>query len=247
MRLLKEHAEHDTRPGIRYENYLMLDCGFSCILNEMDLNETTDSAGRKTVRFRGKVQEANTINKNRRKYTREILEENVNRLNALISQGALIGECDHPADSIIHFEKSSHKITKLWWENDIVMCEGALLHTPMGYLLTGLIGDGVRIGMSSRGVGSGKVDNDGVLVIGESYKLITFDAVADPSTHEAWQNRLAGAKKEVYAPNPEILVRRRAKNESHRIDTGSNTNLVAALLSGIFTEQTAIAKKRINS
>ena len=248
MQLLREHDEHDPRPGARYENYLMFDAGFSCILNEMELHEGTDAqTGKKAVLFRGKVQEANAINKNRRKYTRDILEQNVNRLNEVIHAGALIGECDHPADSIIHFEKSSHKITRLWWEGDIVMCEGALLHSPMGMLLANLIDDKVRIGMSSRGVGSGKVDQDGVLVIGESYKLITFDAVADPSTDSAWQERVVRHQREAYEPRRVFSAPRRAKNEHSRIHTSSNSNLVLACLGGIFSQQTAKAKERINA
>ena len=247
MKLLREWEEITTRPGTVYENYLMLDGGFQVVLNEMNLQESADPAGRKTLRFRGKFQEAGVINKNKRMYTREILEQNIARLNAIISQNGLIGECDHPADSIVHFKDASHKITKLWWEGDVVMGEGMVLHTPMGLLIMSLINDGVRIGMSSRGVGSGKVNEDGVLVISESYKLITFDSVADPSTHEAWQSRVASSKHEVYTPKTENFVTRRAKNTSRGIDTTNNPQLVLACLGGIFRTQTESAKERINS
>jgi hypothetical protein len=60
--------------------------------------------------------------------------------------------------------------------------------------LKALINDGVKIGISSRGVGNGKVDENGILVIGESYKLITFDAVADPSTFSAFQEKVLTMK-----------------------------------------------------
>jgi len=69
------------------------------------------------------------------------------------------------------------------------MGQGEILNTPCGKLLKSLINDGVRVGISSRGVGNGKVNENGILVIGESYKLITFDAVADPSTHSAFQQK----------------------------------------------------------
>ena len=82
------------------------------------------------------------------------------------------------------------------------MGEGEILNTPHGKILKSLLNDGVRIGISSRGVGNGRSDENGILVIGESYKLITFDAVADPSTHSAFQEKVAGTKKESYNPTP---------------------------------------------
>jgi hypothetical protein len=118
------------------------------------------------------------------------LESNVSRLHDALKNGGLIGECDHPSDSIIHFANCSHKINKLWWDGNVLMGEGTIVATPMGKLLMTLINEGVRIGISSRGVGTGKVNEEGVLVIGESYKLITFDAVADPSTSAAFQERI---------------------------------------------------------
>ena len=82
------------------------------------------------------------------------------------------------------------------------MGEAEILSTPHGRILKSLINDGVRVGISSRGVGNGKVDENGILVIGESYKLITFDAVADPSTFAAFQEKVVnGTKREVYIPN----------------------------------------------
>lgn len=95
------------------------------------------------------------------------------------------GNCD----SIVHLANASHLITKLWWENDCLMGEGEILNTPSGKILKSMVDSGIRFGMSSRGVGSGQNDADGVLVIGENFKLITFDAVADPSTPKAFQSK----------------------------------------------------------
>jgi hypothetical protein len=133
-------------------------------------------------------------------YPYTILDENMRRLQESIDEGGLVGELDHPSDSIIHFANASHKINKLWWENNVMMGEGEILSTPMGLVLQKLIENGVRVGMSSRGVGNGKVNEDGILVIGESYKLITFDAVADPSTFKAYQKEIQGNKRESYVP-----------------------------------------------
>src|SRR5690606_23895587 len=139
-------------------------------------------------------------------------------LQDAITHRGLVGGWDHPTDSIIHFEKASHVITKLWWEGNDLMGEGEILNTPHGRLLRSLLNDGVRVGISSRGVGNGKVDENGILVIGESYKLITFDAVADPSTFAAFQEKVVG-KKESYMPTQiyEQPNRNAVKNEGSGI------------------------------
>jgi len=178
------------------DNQVLLNdcCGGFC----MSLNESVTDKG--LTKFRGKFQEAEAVNKNKRIYPFQVLDENVKKLVPIIEARGLIGELDHPTDSIIHFEKASHIITKLWWEGNNLMGEGEILNTPHGKILKALINDGVRIGISSRGVGNGRSDENGILVIGESYKLITFDAVADPSTHAAFQEKVASSKKESYTP-----------------------------------------------
>lgn len=199
---------------------LLIDCcsdsGFC-----MNLNESTDKG---LTKFRGKFQEAEAINKNKRLYPFTILDENVKKLNDCIKSRGLVGELDHPTDSVIHFEKASHVITKLYWDGNVLMGEGEILNTPHGKILKSLLNDGVRVGISSRGVGNGKVDENGILVIGESYKLITFDAVADPSTYAAFQEKV---KKE----NSNISMEEKfeKKNESTSIYTVNKEALIACL------------------
>lgn len=242
--------EHNSAPGTIYENRLICDGGFG-ILNEMvihhDLKESANDVRKsskmeneiagKLVKFRGKFQEADAINKNQRMYPYNVLDINVRRLDEAIKNGGLIGEADHPADSIIHFANCSHKITKLWWEGKTLMGEGLILDTPMGKLLKALINCGVRIGISSRGVGNGKVNEDGILVIGESYKLITFDAVADPSTTAAFQEKVESVIHQQISDSS-------AKNESSRIHNISE-QLTLAVLSGLIKEQVSQIKARL--
>lgn len=215
--------EHSTHPGTTYENRLIIG-GCGAILNEMDLHESNEDGSKGLVKFKGKFQEAEAVNKNKRLYSYRILDENVKVLNQTIKEGGLIGELDHPTDSIIHFANCSHKITKLWWEGKVLMGEGVILNTPSGKVLRALINDGVRIGISSRGVGNGKVNEDGILVIGESYKLITFDAVADPSTYSAFQEKVVTKKEN----NSNFDV----KNETTSI-TKFDPRLVIACVNGI--------------
>ena len=205
----------------------------------LDLNESTD---RGLTKFKGKFQEAEAVNKNKRMYPYAVLDENVKKLVPVIESRGLVGELDHPTDSIIHFEKASHVITKLWWDGNNLMGEGEILNTPHGRILKALINDGVRVGISSRGVGNGKVNENGILVIGESYKLLTFVAVADPSTHAAFQEKVV-SKRESYAP-VNNSVETAVKNESSGIHRISKEALIACL-GGIIEDQTTSIKNKI--
>ena len=205
---------------------------FDCYGFEINLQESNIEKG--LLKFRGKLQEAECINKNKRMYPYAVLDENVQRLQEIVKARGLLGELDHPADSIIHFKDASHIITKLWWDGNIMMGEGEILNTAMGRQLKALLQDGIRIGMSSRGVGNGKVNENGVLVIGEGYKLITFDAVADPSTPAAFQERVVG-KKESYIPQNNYDTFE--KNDDASIYT-LNKELVIAAMSGVIREST---------
>ena len=208
----------------------------------MDLNESVSDKG--LTKFRGKFQEAEAINKNKRMYPFGVLDENVKKLQECVKNRGLIGELDHPTDSIIHFEKASHVITKLWWDGNVMMGEGEILNTPHGKILKSLLNDGVRIGISSRGVGNGKVDENGILVIGESYKLITFDAVADPSTFAAYQEKVPSKKESsvVSVENSSSVEEFLRKNESSSIYKVNKEALIACL--GTLIENSTNSLKR---
>jgi len=245
MQLLLEHS---GMPGTTYQDCLIYGGGVGCILNEMDLHEASDNAGCKTVKFKGKFQEANAVNKNKRTYPFEVLNSNVERLNESLKNGGLCGELDHPTDSIVHFANASHKVTKLWWDKNTLMGEGHILNTPCGKILKALINDGVRIGISSRGVGNGKVNESGVLVIGESYRLITFDAVADPSTFEAFQDRVSNKKENAFETTiPHKNEDSEVKNEDSSIDNKVTKELLLAYLGGIVQKEANNIKARLTN
>ena len=238
------------------DNMLLIDCctgsGF-----EFELNESETTTRRGLVVFRGKFQEAEAVNKNKRMYPYDVLDENVKRLNEALEDRRLVGELDHPTDSIIHFANASHVVTKLWWEGNVLMGQGEILNTPHGKVLKALIDDGVKVGISSRGVGNGSTNEDGILVIGESYKLITFDAVADPSTFAAFQEKVVDSKpqkgkRESVSPRQTLEGRGKdgvtygsvTKNESCGIDTVNKEALIACL-GGFVRSQTEKYKSRL--
>lgn len=215
--LFRENAELNTSLSVLYAEC----CGWV----ELALNESNST--NKCI-FRGKFQEANAINKNKRMYPYDVLAGNIVRLEESIKGRSLYGELDHPSDSIIHLKEASHIVTKLWWEGNSMMGEGEVLPTPAGIILRKIMESGGRVGISSRGVGNGTTNNEGVLVIGESYKLITFDAVADPSTFSAFQKRVAGKNENVYVPGQnQNFNTQAAKIESRSVHNVNDKTLIS--------------------
>ena len=102
------------------------------------------------------------------------------------SDGRATGELDHPDDSVINLKNVSHMITDCWWEGKDVMGKIKVLDTPSGRILKDLINAGVKLGISSRGLGSVRESMGGDTVVEEDFQLICFDIVAEPSTPNAY-------------------------------------------------------------
>jgi len=148
------------------------------------INEGTK--GKTKVRLQGKFQKCDEQNNNGRIYPKSILESQVKAIQEKIGDRSLVGALDHPTNDAIHLSQASHLITKLWVEkNGDVMGECEILSTPNGKIVEALLNDGVKLGISSRGIGSVTEGIKGKLV-NEDFKLITFDLVSDPSTRGAF-------------------------------------------------------------
>ena len=148
------------------------------------INEGTGAS--KKVKVRGKFQKCDEQNNNGRVYPKKVLENQVKALQDKIQERSLVGALDHPPNDAIHLSQASHLITKLWVEsNGDVMGEAEILSTPSGKIVEALLNDGVKIGISSRGLGSVSESEKGKIV-NEDFKLITFDLVSDPSTKGAY-------------------------------------------------------------
>jgi len=148
------------------------------------INEGTKASPR--VRLQGKFQKCDEQNNNGRVYPKKVLESQVKAIQDKINERSLVGALDHPANDAIHLSQASHLITKLWVEkNGDVMGECEILSTPNGKIVESLLNDDVKVGISSRGVGSVSEAANGKIV-NEDFKLITFDLVSDPSTKGAF-------------------------------------------------------------
>lgn len=134
---------------------------------------------------------------NGRKYKKEILDREVQKLLEHVKAGSAIGELNHPPQPDINPERAAIKIESLEWKDgyDLLGKAKVLSRTPMGQTVRGLIEDGVKIGISSRG--TGEVNEDGY--VADSYNLITFDLVGRPASQTSWVN---GVYEGQEFPNP---------------------------------------------
>ena len=133
----------------------------------------------------GICQKAGTKNGNGRVYRKETLEREIKNYQDAIRERRSLGELDHPDDSVINLKNSSHLVTKMWWDGDNVMGKIEVLDTPSGKILKELVKSGVKLGISSRGLGSVKQKN-GDTIVEDDFQLICFDMVSEPSTPGAY-------------------------------------------------------------
>ena len=133
----------------------------------------------------GKFQEANVQNGNGRVYPLPILSREVGKYNKIVADNRALGELDHPDSSIVNLANVSHMVTKIWMEGPAVMGKIKVLTTPAGQILKSLIEAQVKIGISSRGLGSVR-DDRGKTYVEDDFQLIAFDIVSEPSTPNAF-------------------------------------------------------------
>jgi hypothetical protein len=135
----------------------------------------------------GKLQEAECENGNGRMYPQGILEREVKKYAAVVEDKRALGELDHPESSIINLANVSHMITKVWMEGASVMGKCKVLNTPAGQILRSLVESDVKIGISSRGMGS-VTESGGKTIVEDDFQLISFDIVSEPSTPNAFMS-----------------------------------------------------------
>lgn len=138
------------------------------------------------LKIRGIFQRADEANNNQRIYPQRVLEGQLRALNEAIKERRLVGELDHPTYDMVKLSNASHLITGLRLEGKEVIGEAEILPTPAGKVVEGLIRGGVKIGISSRGMGTLSEAKNGTKTVNEDFRLVTFDIVADPSTRGAY-------------------------------------------------------------
>jgi hypothetical protein len=157
---------------------------------ESDISVVTEAKqnGKKDVFIEGIFMMADSKNRNGRIYESKILQPAVERyVEEQVKQGRAVGELNHPEGPTINLDKVSHLITKLEWNGTNVIGKAKILDTPMGQIVKGLLEGGVKLGVSSRGMGSLEQRN-GVNFVKDDFQLATVDIVQDPSAPSAFVN-----------------------------------------------------------
>ena len=179
--------------------------------------------GKKNLYIEGVFLQGDIKNRNGRMYPCDTLAKEVARYNeAFVQKGRALGELGHPDGPTVNLDRVSHKIVSLTREGSNFIGRAKVLNTPMGNIAKSLLDEGVRLGVSSRGVGSVRMNNEGVNVVGEDFMLATAaDIVADPSAPDAFVDGIMEGKDWVWEGG--ILRERLAEKTYKQINTLVNS------------------------
>ena len=163
-------------------------------ISTLKINESIKENNGKLI-VKGVLQRAESKNQNGRVYPREVLLKEVAKyLENQVTERRALGELDHPESSVVNLNNASHNIIEMHWDGDDLMGTVEVLSTPAGNILKELFKSGIKLGISSRGLGSvepiqedeqGEGEEDTVEVQPD-FELIAFDFVSNPSTHGAF-------------------------------------------------------------
>jgi len=152
--------------------------------------KNVSSAGKSRIKFEACLQTAGDINRNKRRYSRGVLEEGIEKITPRISEGSFLGELDHPIDinpirqTTVLYKAASHRILETGWDGNKLVGVVETLRTPNGQILKNLAEDGIPVGFSFRGMGDLKPVSESGLQINDvvgPIHCVTWDAVSYPS------------------------------------------------------------------
>ena len=179
---------------------------------------TEEKDGKKTLYISGPFLQAEVVNRNKRCYPIQTMVKEVKRYSdEFVSKGRALGELGHPDGPQINLDRVSHKIVSLTQEGNNFMGKAQILSTPMGKIAESLLADGVKLGVSSRGMGSIS-QHEGVSYVGEDFMLATAaDIVADPSAPDAFVDGVMEGKEWVWEGS--VLRERQVEQVKKTINT----------------------------
>ena len=163
------------------------------------------------------------VNRNGRMYERKILFNEADRYNKeYVQKSRAMGELGHPDGPSLNLERVCHNIVEMSFDGDNVMGKAKILDTPYGKIVKSLIDDGVKLGVSTRGMGTLEEKN-GVKMVKEDFMLTAVDVVADPSAPDAFVNGIMEGKEWVW--NNGMLKEREIETYRKTITKAERENL----------------------
>ena len=180
---------------------------------------TEERNGKKSLYIEGVFLQGNIKNRNGRMYPMETLRREVGRYNeSNVITGRALGELGHPDGPTVNLDRVSHKIVSLKESGSNFIGKAKILGTPMGKIASSLLDEGVKLGVSSRGIGSLRPTKEGFNVVGDDFMLATAaDIVADPSAPDAFVEGIMEGKEWVWEGS--ILRERKAEQAKAAIET----------------------------
>ena len=171
--------------------------------------------GKKNLYIEGVFLQSEMKNRNGRMYPKSTLAREVGRYNEnFVQKGRALGELGHPDGPTVNLDRVSHKIVSLKESGNNFIGKAKILSTPMGKIASNLLGEGVKLGVSSRGVGSLSKTNEGYSVVGEDFTLATAaDIVADPSAPDAFVDGIMEGKEWVWDGG---IIRERLASKTYK-------------------------------
>jgi len=158
------------------------------------LNESSRENNGKVI-VTGVLQRAEAKNQNGRVYPKQILMREVTKYqNNQVKENRALGELDHPDSSVVNLRNVSHNVLECYWKGNDVMGKVEILPTPSGNILKNLLQAGIRLGISSRGLGSVKEINENTVEVQDDFELIGWDFVSNPSTQGAFMYPAGGGE-----------------------------------------------------
>ena len=160
-------------------------------ISRTQIDESIKENGGRLV-VKGILQRAESKNQNGRVYPREVLMKEVSKYSETqVSERRALGELDHPDSSVVNLNNASHNVMEMHWDGDDLLGTVEILSTPAGNILRELFKSGIKLGISSRGLGSVETikeadGEDSTVQVQPDFELIAFDFVSNPSTHGAF-------------------------------------------------------------
>lgn len=195
-------GEQGTGLLIEHDGYISVDCGDNKRLFEQyrRMNEDVSGDGKEfhcpyPFIVNAVLQRYGAENANGRIYPEGILKREVEKYQERIRERRALAELNHPAESVIDLSRVAINIVETWWQGNTLCGKVEIITSPafrkygiiccQGDQTANLLLEGIKIGLSSRGLGT-VTQKMGVLYVGDDYELVCFDVVSEPSTHNAW-------------------------------------------------------------
>jgi len=180
---------------------LLIDYNSFDVTPQMIIESEQKNAGKVIVS--GVLQRADAKNQNGRVYPKATLVREAKKYASIqIKENRALGELDHPESSVVNLQNVSHNVRKIWWKGNDLCGTVEVLGTPAGNILKELLKAGVKLGISSRGLGSVEEihegEGEGSLEVQPDFELVCWDFVSNPSTQGAFMHEINESKNDIY-------------------------------------------------